>query len=1141
MKSAFITAWLTSLLVLSLSPGVRADDASEFFEKRVRPLLAERCWDCHASDEPDGELRLDSLSEMLAGGSRGPAIVPGKPEQSLLISAINHADTLTMPPKTKLKPAEIAVFTAWVKAGAVWPNSPTGLIKTKPLKDSVEPKISPEQQSFWAFQPLSKSPLPSVQNLDWCRSPIDRFVLAELEAAGMQPAPLASPRSLIRRLTFDLTGLPPTAEEVDEFERDCGSATERATSSQAYVRLIDRLLASPHYGERWGRHWLDLARYGDSNGLDENIAHANAWRYRDYVIAAFNDDLPYDDFVREQLAGDLLPLIGDPSSPENARLTARRLTATGFLVLGGKMLAEDDPVKMQMDIVDEQVDTLGRAFLGMTLGCARCHDHKFDPLSMADYYGLAGIFKSTKTMETLGVVARWQERPLASPDDLARRLAHQQQIDAQQAVLTQLVERSTQQLVDAARANSGAYVRAAAKQWWLDRMQTEASSFGAAITAGGARRADVQVIEAEHYQRGTAIKHLTGYGEGIGVILNGGTLPNVAEYDVTLAQAGPHQIEIRYAAADQRPVVLSVNGQVWRKDAIGKVTGSWNPDGQRWEVQGIVPLKAGLNVVRLERAGPFPHIDKLLLAPLSNSPVLPQEVFAEQPTDAAIVTAFVAGWLKFLQREADNPQTSLTAWRDFQKRLQPSALASGESPATTKNAPTTAATAHWATPEVAAEFTRVVAELSREFTAALPKSEISNVRSQIELQPAEAERLTALRNLLIDAKTGPFAAPVNAEDAFALDIKAVLVKQRADLDQLKQSMPKFSEVMAVSEGQIADLALHLRGNHTTLGAVVPRRFPRIMTATVPASFDTSIKPENAPASAPVVPVSGRRELAEWLTHPEHPLTSRVIVNRLWQGHFGEGLVRSPDNFGLLGERPTHPQLLDWLAQKLVASGWSLKDLHREIVLSATYQMSARYDAANFERDPDQRLLWRHARRRLEAEAIRDSVLAVSGSLEQSMGGSLLPTPNRQYVTSTANVNPKIYNSQRRSVYLPIVRSAVYEVLQAFDFADPTVLNGKRDATTVAPQALFMLNSEIVSESSRRLAEQLQASPGLDNAARVREAFRRILSRSPSPSEVERATAFVQSATASSSDADTLRAWQGLCRTLLASNEFLYVE
>ncbi len=1156
MKVPCRTYWLTCLILLSLTSGLRADDAAEFFEKRVRPLLAERCWDCHATDEPDGELRLDSLSQMLAGGSRGPAIVPGKPEQSLLISAINHADTLTMPPKTKLKPAEIAVLTQWVKAGAVWPNSPIVLTKTKPLKDSIEPKITPEQQSFWAFQPLGRAALPSVQNLDWCRSPIDRFVLAELEAAGMQPAPLASPRTLIRRLTFDLIGLPPSAEDVEAFERDCGPATDHATNSQAYVRLIERLLASPHYGERWGRHWLDLARYGDSNGLDENIAHANAFRYRDYVIAAFNDDLPYDDFVREQLAGDLLPLIGDPSSPENVKLTARRLTATGFLVLGGKMLAEDDPVKMQMDIVDEQVDTLGRAFLGMTLGCARCHDHKFDPLSMADYYGLAGIFKSTKTMETLGVVARWQERPLASPEDLARRLAHQQKIDAQQAAMTQLVERSTQQLVDAAQPNAGAYVRAAAKQWWLDRMQTEAASIGAAITADGDRPKDVQLVEAEQYQRGTAIKLFNGYGEGIGVILNGGTLPNVAEYDLTIAQAGLHQLEIRYAAAERRPVVLSVNGQVLRKDAIGKVTGSWNPDGQRWEVQGSVPLKAGLNVVRLERASAFPHIDKLLLAPLSSSPALPQDIFAEQPSDAAVVPGFVPGWLKFLNREADDPKTPLVAWRDFVSRQppvlasgarQPKALASGlrEPPALG---------AHWATPEVAAEFTRVVAELSRDFAAAAAlregeapaeprvSSEPMAIPARQEPRPpvvktAEMSRLTALRNLLLDPMTGPFAAATNVEAAFALDIKANLAKQRTELDQLKQSMPTFSEVMAVSEGQVADLALHLRGNHTTLGAVVPRRFPRVMTATVPASFDTSIKS----ADAPVVAVSGRRELAEWLTQPEHPLTSRVIANRLWQGHFGEGLVRSPDNFGSLGERPTHPQLLDWLARKLVASGWSLKDLHREIVLSATYQMSTRYDATNFERDPDQRLLWRHARRRLEAEAIRDSVLAVSGSLDQSMGGSLLPTKNRQYVTSTANVNPKIYDSQRRSVFLPIVRSAVYEVLQAFDFADPTVLNGKRDATTVAPQALFMLNSDIVADSSRRLAEQLQARTDLDEAGRVREAFRRILSRSPSPSEVERATAFVLSAAQSSSDADKLRAWQGLCRTLLASNEFLYVE
>ncbi len=605
-----VAAFILTLLLGRLSI---ADDrqAAEFFEKRIRPLLLARCFDCHGAEQAESELRLDSRADMLEGGSRGAAIVPGEPDKSLLIRAINHADTLAMPPKEKLLPREVTDLTAWVKAGAVWPDDGKAAPPKKVVKPETQPKeFTAEQKSFWAFQPMS-NPLPPRVNIEqWVQSPIDRFILAELEARALRPAEMADRRTLIRRVTFDLHGVPPAPDDVAEFVAD--------NEPDALARLVDRLLASPRYGERWGRHWLDVARYGDSNGLDENLSQANAFRYRDWVISAFNRDLPYDEFVREQIAGDLLPPDGDPNDPAVAAKQSERLTATGFLVIGAKMLAEDDPLKMQMDIVDEQIDTLGKAFLGLTLGCARCHDHKFDPILMTDYYSLAGIFKSTKTMDNFSVVARWQERPIGSPADLLRIDELKKQIADKRADIDKLVAVANEAVLNEARSRVAEYVLAAARELYLERTSR---SFGPLVDKALKNKSPlpdgVQVFEAENYVRGNAIKLTTGYGEGIGVILSNGNGEWTAEYDVTATAAGPYQIEVRYAAADGRPSQLSVNGLVVKADALREVTGSWNPDSQRWHIEGTFEFKAGTNTLRLYRQPPFPHIDKLLVAPVA--------------------------------------------------------------------------------------------------------------------------------------------------------------------------------------------------------------------------------------------------------------------------------------------------------------------------------------------------------------------------------------------------------------------------------------------------------------------------------------------------------------------------------------------
>ena len=605
-----------SLSAISMGTGaVNAQspaDASavERFEKSVRPVLVEHCQRCHGAEKSKGGLRLDSAEALAKGGDTGPAIDLDEPSKSLFLDVIRYNGELKMPPKGKLSDAEIAALAQWVKDGARWPDSATmpqnNVIATAKKANKPAPNSLEAGKAFWAFQPIRDPIAPEVKTAGWARSPIDRFILAGLESKGFAPAPEAEKRTLIRRATFDLIGLPPTPEEVEAFLKD--------ESPEAFSGVINRLLASPRYGERWGRHWLDLARYADSNGMDENMAHANAYQYRDYVIKAFNADKPYDQFLKEQIAGDLLPKTGDEAVNND------RLTATGFLVIGPKMLAEDDPLKMEMDIIDEQVDTVGRVFMGLTIGCARCHDHKFDPIPTADYYSLAGIFKSTKSMANHRVVAMWNE---------------------------------------------------------------------------------------------------------------------------------------------------------------------------------------------------------------------------------------------------------------------------------------------------------------------------------------------------------------------------------------------------------------------------------------------------------------------------HPLTARVMVNRLWLGHFGMGLVRSPDNFGRLGDAPVHADLLDWLASRFIESGWSIKSLHRAIMLSSTYRMSTQDNPAAALADPENRLHWKMPRKRLEAEAIRDALLSVCGRLDTEMKGSLLNTPNHAYVNNTGGVGGINYAVARRAVYLPVIRSGLYDVFQAFDFADPSASNGLRVPTTVAPQALFMMNDPLVITSTQALADSLLADKTLN--------------------------------------------------------------
>lgn len=884
------------------------DDVIEF-GKHISPILAENCFDCHGPDTENRQagLRLDQRADALAPlESGGFAIVPGDVSASKLIQVITSNDPdIRMPPKhsnKSLTPGQIEQLKRWIKQGAVW-------------------------KKHWSFELPSRRVAPQTVNTNWPNNDIDRFILARLESAGIAPAPKADKRTLIRRATFDLIGLPPTPEEVNAFLAD--------NSPDAFAKVIDRLLASPHYGERWGRHWLDVARYADSNGADENRPHPHAYRYRNYVIDAFNRDLPFDEFVREQIAGDLLP------PAEDLDVQFKRIAATGFLAMGVKILAEQDPVKKQADIVDEQIDSMGKAFLGLTLGCARCHDHKFDPIPTRDYYALAGIFHSTNITD----------RKIATVDYQQAQESHTHKVEDLKNKITAENNRLNSLLTEVPD---------------LNRIEREAESF----------------------DQGNVLIDKDSYGVGIGVINSYANEGNEFEYDISLKQTGNYLIQFRYAAQTVRPCQLFINGTLAQKNALSETTGGWYPQNQKWCVEGIYELQEGKNKIRLT-SKTMAHIDKL----------------------------------------------------------------------------------------------RVV--------------------------------------------------HVDGHDEINLQI-STLDSLNKQLKELAKQAPAEPTLMAVHDGKVHDVRIHYRGDHNMLGKVEPRHF-----LTISKSDKSVMMPKDQ---------SGRLELANWLVHPDHPLTARVIVNRVWGWHFGKGLVSTPDNYGIMGERPTHPQLLDFLALRLIDEGWSLKKLHRLIMLSSTYQMSA-VNTVTTETDPENTLYWKASPRRLEAEAIRDAMLLLSGKLDRTIGGP--PIEGVKSINLSVDEMAKNFavyeSSTRRSVYLPVIRTAIYDKLTLFDFPNSNNPVGRRAETTVPTQALMMMNSDFISKQAELIVSRIMDQKKDHSKEQIiSQLYLTLFTRQPSASEVAQSLGFLDAFSALSSssntaDASVRAALNSLCHTLLMSNEFIYIK
>ena len=1110
MEARTLSPKLLLVLVWGLPAILCAQQQSgaDFFEKQVRPIFAQHCYACHssASNPVMGEFQIDTEAAFRKGGARGAVVDSDAPENSLLLRAVGHGEAqLRMPPMGKLSDEAIGALRAWVRMGTPW-----GVDSTQ--------QAGNEAGTFWAFVPPTEPPLPDVENDDWVASPIDQFILAQLEEKGLQPAPPADKRTLVRRATFDLTGLPPTRQEIQGFLED--------DSPRAFERVVNRLLESPRYGERWGRHWLDIARYADSNGLDENLVYRQAYRYRDYVIQAFNKDKPYNLFVQEQVAGDLLP------EPPDLETQYERWTATGFLSLGAKMLAEDDPIKMQMDIVDEQLDTLGRAFMGLTVGCARCHDHKFDPIPTQDYYSLAGILKSSKTMEDFNVVATWHEYVLAPQEQRDALDDHLDRIKVKNDEIAEITKAENYKLVAVGRQEVGAYLLAA-----TEALEGEAITLSPISEEDAPIQPDWVSRKAAGFDRGNVSREIH---KGKKNVPEADEEPEESaesgyfvEYDVEVAAEGLYQLDFLNQEKGDGTADIHVNGRLMKSGLEPIRNRAASPDVGGWWATGIFPFKAGKNVLRLEHKERFPYFEKLLIAPNPlPEDVQPPKTHDQLSREFEVNRGFLEQWIDRLRRSRGAPASVFYAWHAFGTDA---ALDSWTSPAA-KLFPDFRQADHR---ELAARYEGLFRQAVSQWQEHHPEGEVAfdkreRYKDGKDERKLEDAGLEALRKVLYE-KYGPFRPPAGSRHYFTDGAGAEIARIEDERKLLTEATPEYPRAMGVTEGEeIGDIAIHIRGSHWTLGDPAPRRFLRAVSRDEPEPIGSE--------------ESGRLQLARWLTRDDHPLTNRVMVNRMWRWHFGQGIVGSTDNFGKLGDRPTNQPLLDWLASHFVKSGWSMKQMHRVMVLSNTYRMSTTFNAKAATTDPENKLLWRMPRRRLEAESIRDAIMAVSGDLDFATGGTLLEKYKpRQYVSNTKQGGNVDYDRNIRAVYIPVVRSAMYDFFRSFDFADPSSLNGNRGSSVVAPQALFSMNGSVPMKHSREWAGRLLAEQDLTDGDRIDVAYEEAFARLPDANERDRALTFIHEVDAAlrdKQDDDAKRreqAWASFCRGLFGASEFIYLD
>jgi hypothetical protein len=933
------------------------ETSGNFFETKIRPVLANGCYACHAATAMGG-LRLDSRDAMMKGGSRGPAVVAGDPDKSLLIVAIRQTDEkLKMPMGGKLKESEIKDLAAWVKAGAPWP-APAAAGNTAAVNDAATRGeasagryvIPPERRKFWSLVPLAEPQPPPVKDGKWPKTNIDRFVLARLEKEGMKPVRFAGKHDLIRRASLDLTGLPPTPEEIAAFQKDM--------SPDAFAKVVDRLLASPRYGERWGRAWLDVARYGEDDYRSLNPdpkgyhPYPNAYVYRDWVIRAFNDDLPYDQFVKAQIAGDLL----------DEKTRYQTLPATGFLGLGPWYYDNGAVEVTHADERHDRVDVVTRGFLGLTVACARCHDHKYDPIPTTDYYSLAGVFLNTN----------YHEYPMVPKAVLDQYTKVEEEIEKKQKVLQEIQTNLGNQL-------SGS-------------LAFQTSNYLQAVYEVVARKRDID------------------------------TVVDSRKLDYELLQRW-----IRYM---DKPTAKYKFKEGWQ--AMMKRAAASGVESAAAEAKGSDGGNGGGSVK--PRANPSVNPEVKKLADEFQANVVKVMLARRDLTEENDIISAKALEGTTKKKHADKPNEFITNddfCPDCGLRLK-------------------------TMPDADSNFWTEV--FLREL---LDSDDPTAMAAEGGRGPKPG--VLRFRGWGLENRTGTLAQQQMAS------IKDDIEAARKKLD------PAYPFLHGVQDAaKPVNLPLSIRGNPENLGPEVPRHSLSLLAKGDPAPFSKG---------------SGRLELAEDIVR--QPIAMRVIVNRVWKAHFGTGIVETPSNFGLTGERPTNPELLEYLAAGFVKNGLSIKKLHREIMLSGAYQLSTENDAANFAKDSGNRLYWCANRKRMDAEQLRDSVMMVAGNLDNALGGP------------SEDLTPAM---TRRTVYGRVSRYKLDEYLQLFDFPTPSISAEKRFTTTVPLQRLFLMNSDFMQVESEALAKRVAAEP--DNRARIRKVYQLVYGRDAREEEIKLGIAYL---------------------------------
>ena len=1030
-------------MILGIAASIRAAEPSvadtDFFEKKVRPLLVAKCYECHSSTalKLKGGLRLDSRAAMIKGGESGPAMIAGKPETSRLIRAVGYDDVnLQMPPKARLAATEVATLTEWIRLGAPWPKEGPAQAAT-----ISEFNLAKRKAAHWSWQPVRDPTPPQVKQKDWPRTSLDSFILAKLEQNQIKPAPPAEKRTLIRRANLDITGLPPTPNEIDAFLAD--------TSPDAFAKVVDRLLASPHFGERWARHWLDLVRYAETRGHEFEPIIPNAWQYRDYVIRALNADVPYNAFVTEHIAGDLMP------TPRLHPVTGgnESILGTGFWFLGEEVHSPVDIRADECDRLDNRLDVMSKTFLGLTVACARCHDHKFDAISQKDYYALTGFLISGSYRQTRFETAEQHKRAAATLALLRAKSEPELRRSLATALRTELPKLAAAVLIESAKDTTVFPPRAA-----------EISKDSLVIVDYG------RTPNRQWLQDGVAF-----------IPVKRGQLRFGQTNEVT----GVTQLD----AAEFDPSWKSIRS-IGQQE--GSALGKWNREGRTLRTPEFI-LTGGW-VHYLVRGGGRAYA------------AVNSHLIVQGPLHGAVMNTWKPGngwhWVSH----------NLTAYKGHRLHVEISPSDDGDlsvACVVQSNAPASGALKPAGRPsevELAKHLDSTLRELDAG-TVSADNAALADwlVRHRSKLIPAEAPNTLAFGKLASD---------------FAADAGKTIAGVRLE----SQLAP------AMFEGSGADEFLLIRGSSRTPGPVVPRRFLEAIGGLQQPQLNTG---------------GERFALARQMSDWTNPFTSRVAVNRVWHHLLGRGIVASVDNFGVMGEQPSHPELLDHLATRFTkVHGWSLKNLIREILLSNTWQMrSDPADAGAELRDAQNVLLHRANVRRLEGEIIRDSILAVSGRLNPQIGGAPVDIHLTAFMEGRGRpASGPLDGDGRRSLYTAVRRNFLSPMMLAFDTPIPFSTVGRRNISNVPAQALILMNDPFVVQQAEVWAKRALTQKAVDTNDRITQLYAAAFGRSPSGNELASARRFLdEQARERGCAPDDVRIWADYCHVLFNVKEFIFIN